>query len=110
MKLIFDQNLSPALTDRLQYYYPGSIHVREALPRRADDDTIWLHARDYEFIVATKDADYRRLSNELGHLPKVIWIRSGNSSTDLVESLLRDNYDEIEAFDLDPIRGILELR
>ena len=109
MKLIFDQNLSPILSERLRHYYPGSTHVREALSRRAFDDTIWLHAKSNGFVVVSKDADFRRLSGELGHPPKVIWIRSGNSSTDLVQSLLSDNWEEILAFEQDHARSIFEL-
>ena len=60
-------------------------------------------------MVVSKDADYRRLSDRLGHPPKLIWIRTGNSSAALVESLLRDHFDEIESFGQDPGLGIIEL-
>ena len=110
MKLLVDQNLSDRLSSRMQDQFPGSLHIREVLTRRARDTSIWSYAGDNGFVIVTKDTDYLRLSNERGHPPKVIWIRSGDASTAMVESLLRDNYDEIEAFDLDPIRGILELR
>ena len=109
MKLLFDQNLSKRLSSRLQDQFAGSLHVREALTRRATDESVWFYARDNEFVVVTKDSDYRRLSIERGYPPKVIWIRSGNSSADLIESLLRDNYDRILAFERAPNRGIIEL-
>ena len=76
---------------------------------RATDESVWFYARNNEFVVVTKDSDYRRLSFERGHPPKVIWIRSGNSPADSVESLLRDNYDRILAFEQGPNRGIIEL-
>ena len=59
--------------------------------------------------MVTKDRDYRRLSVELGHPPKVILIRSGNSPVEVVESPLRSHYDEILAFEQDPDRAIIEL-
>ena len=109
MKLLVDQNLSDRLSSRLQDQFPGSLHISEVLTRRARDPSIWSYARDNGFVIVTKDTDYRRLSNERGHPPKLIWIRSGNSSADLVESLLRDHYDEIEAFERDPNRSVIEL-
>ena len=109
MKLLFDQNLSRRLSGRLQDQFPGSLHIRDALTRRAADQNIWRYARDNGFAVVTKDSDYRRLSDRLGHPPKLIWIRTGNSSAALVESLLRDHYDEIESFGQDPGLGIIEL-
>ena len=109
MKLIFHQNLSPALSERLQYHYPGSTHVQDALWRGASDDSIWFRAKEYGFVVVTKDRDYLDLSRDRGHPPKVILICTGNSPNTVVESLLRDHYDEIVAFELDPDRGIIEL-
>ena len=60
-------------------------------------------------MIVSKDSDYLRLSAAFGHPPKVIWIRTGNCPTGLVYSLLRDNYDEIEAFGQNPRRSVLEL-
>ena len=109
MKLLVDQNLSRKLSSRLQDLFPGSIHASEAMPRRAADESIWFYARDNGFAVISKDSDYRDLSYELGHPPKLIWVRTGNSSADLVESLLRDNYEEILAFEQNPDLGMIEL-
>ena len=110
MKLLVDQNLSDRLGRRLQDQFPGSLHIREVLPRRVKDTNIWAYAKDNDFVIATKDTDFRRLSNEMGHPPKVIWIRNGDASTALVESLLRNHYAEVMAFKQDPARGIIELR
>ena len=110
MKLLIDQNLSRKLSARLQDQFPGSLHIREVLTHRATDPSIWSYARDNGFVVITKDSDYRRLSNERGHPPKLIWIRSGNLSVAVVESLLRDHYAEIMVFEQDPSQGIIELR
>ena len=110
MKLIFDQNLSPTLSERLHTHYPDSTHVQKALWRSASDDSIWFHAREYGFVVVTKDRDYLELSSERGHPPKVILIRTGNTPNEVVEALLRDHYTEIMVFEQDPTRGIIELR
>ena len=41
MKLLFDQNLSPKLVNRLSDLFPGSNHVQSAALDCADDDLIW---------------------------------------------------------------------
>lgn len=110
MKLLFDNNLSRKLSGRLQDLFPGSLHIREVLSRRTPDETIWLYARSSDFVVTSKDSDYSDLSNRLGYPPKLVLIRTGNTSNEAVEALLRDNYDEITAFEQDPARGVLELR
>lgn len=45
----------------------------------------------------------------LGASPKVILTRVGNVPDTAVESLLRDRYSEIMAFNRDPGRGVIEL-
>lgn len=110
MKLLVDHNLSDKLSLRLQDQFPGSLHISEVLPRREKDTNIWSYAREYGFVIITKDSDYRRLNRERGHPPKVIWIRTGNTPNAVVESLLHDHYDEIRDFQQDPARGIIELR
>lgn len=108
MKLLFDHNLSWRLIGRLQDFFPGSLHISEVLARRTPDESIWFYARDNDFVVVSKDSDYRDLRNRFGYPPKVIWIRTGNTSNAVVEALLRDNYDLILAFEQDPARGIIE--
>ena len=94
----------------MQDLFPGSLHISAALARRTPDESIWLYARDNDFVIVSKDSDYRDLSNRLGYLPKLICIRTGNSQNAVVESLLRDHYNEIMALEQDPGRGIIELR
>ena len=109
MKLLFDQNLSRKLSGRVQDIFPGSLHMSEVLARRTPDESIWIYARDNDFVVVTKDSDYPDLSSRLGYPPKLIWIRSGNTPNAVVEALLRDRHDELLAFEYDPARGIIEL-
>lgn len=109
MKLLFDQNLSPALPRQLQDLYPESRHVRCVDLREADDPTIWAYAREHDFTVVSKDSDYRKLSKTLGHLPKVIMINLGNSPTAAVEALLRERYADVIALHQDDRMGLLEL-
>ena len=98
MRLLLDQNLSPRLSETLRDLYPESIHVRDAGLESAGDAAIWAYAKDHEFIIVSKDSDFRQLSFTLGQPPKVIWIRRGNCSTSEIESILRGRYSDILAF------------
>lgn len=57
MKLLFDQNLSPKLVNRLADLFPGSIHVLSVGLDCADDDRIWEYAEQNGFAIVTKDVD-----------------------------------------------------
>jgi len=109
VKLLFDQHLSHKLVFMLADLYPASEHVRQRGLSLADDDEIWDLAKREEFLLVTKDEDYQLLSVIRGHPPKVLWIRSGNCATELVETLLRKNVDEIRIFEADPNTGFMGL-
>jgi predicted nuclease of predicted toxin-antitoxin system len=97
LKLLFDQNLSPALVEALQDLFPGSAHTEALGLGRADDSRIWEHARSGGFTIVSKDADFPERAVLLGSPPKVIWIRRGNCSTADIERMLRDGAVAIEA-------------
>jgi predicted nuclease of predicted toxin-antitoxin system len=78
MKLLFDQNLSPKLVDRLADLFPGSKHVSTEGLDTATDSQVWDFARPAGFTIVTKDADYETLSVVRGSPPKVVWILLGN--------------------------------
>lgn len=65
MKLLFDHNLSPRLVDRLAKMYPNSQHLFLIGLDQADDLTVWEYARQNEFTVVTRDADFNELSKLL---------------------------------------------
>jgi len=109
VKLLFDQNLSPNLTNRLADLFPESSHVQLIGLDRASDDQIWEHARLNGFAIVTKDEDYSNFSVVRGNPPKVIWLQLGNCTTAQVESAFRARFAEIEAFDNDPSVGTLVL-
>ena len=51
---------SPSLVHRLADLFPNSAHVHNLGLGQADDATISL-ARDHDYVVVTKDADFRAL-------------------------------------------------
>ena len=46
MKLLYDENLSPALVAQLADAYPGSAHVDQLGLGRADDIEVWKRAKN----------------------------------------------------------------
>ncbi|MDJ0601390.1 MAG: DUF5615 family PIN-like protein [Crocosphaera sp.] len=109
MKLLFDQNLSPSLVNRLTDLYPQSNHLYLMGLDREDDNIIWEIAKQENYIIVTKDSDFNELLILKGFPPKIIWIRIGNCSTNVIESLLKDNYQAILAFSQDNNMGIIAL-
>jgi predicted nuclease of predicted toxin-antitoxin system len=109
MKLLFDQNLSPKLVNRLADLFPSSSHLQSVGLDWADDDQVWEHARLNGFVIVTKDADFNNLSVLRGHPPKVIWLQQGNCTTAQVEAVFRARFTDIEAFENDPSVGTLVL-
>ena len=89
MKLLFDQNLSFRLCERLADLFPGSVQVRAVGLHRADDLQLWTYAREQGLTIVSLDADFADLSILHGAPPKVIWLRCGNRPTEYVERLLR---------------------
>jgi predicted nuclease of predicted toxin-antitoxin system len=110
VKLLFDENLSPALLKLLSAAYPESAHVRDAGLKSSPDAEVWDYAADLGYIIVTKDGDFRQRSFLLGPPPKVIWIGLGNCSTNQIAELLRRQTREIEAFGLSMEEAFLALR
>ena len=109
MKLLFDHNLSPRLIPTLRHDYPDSRHVREVGLKDASDAAVWQYAAQHGFTIVTKDADFHQRSFLFGHPPKVIWIRAGNCSTDMIEAILHRHRAHLNAFAADPETAFLEL-
>lgn len=109
MKLLFDQNLSPRLVDRLADIFPNSNHVDNLGLAEASDIEIWTHAGNHEFAIATRDKDYNELLMVRGFPPKVIWIRRGNCSTSEIEAMLRTHLNDIAILLENSSLGILTL-
>lgn len=109
MKLLFDQNLSPKLVDRLADLFPHSTHVQSVALDRADDDQIWDYARTTGFTIVSKDEDYSEMSVLRGNPPKVLWLQLGNCTTSEVETAFRRRFREIETFASDLAIGTFVL-
>lgn len=109
MKLLFDQNLSPKLVKSLDDTFPHSNHVFPLGLGETDDTKVWEYAKQNNFILVTKDADFGDLSVLRGFPPKVIWIRRGNCKTSDIENILRNNLDVIKSLENDKQIGLITL-
>jgi predicted nuclease of predicted toxin-antitoxin system len=110
MKLLFDQNLSPRLVQKLDDLFPDSTHVLHQGLDRAEDKTVWDFAQREGLVLVSKDSDFSELILLFGFPPKVIWICRGNCSTRDIEQILRQNHDLIQTLEKDESSGILLLR
>jgi predicted nuclease of predicted toxin-antitoxin system len=89
VKLRFDENLSPSFVRRLADVFPV--------------------AREHDYVVVTKDADFRALRLMFGQsVSRVVWIRSGNGSTTAIEQALRSRVQALRAVAADNT-GIVDI-
>jgi predicted nuclease of predicted toxin-antitoxin system len=108
-KLLFDQNLSYRIIKQIKHLFPDSNHVRLLNLDKTDDIGIWQYAKDHNFHIVSKDTDFIDINILEGFPPKVIWINTGNVSTDAIIALIKKKSKIILAFlDVDEI-GLLEL-
>lgn len=98
MKLLFDENLSPRLVKLLKEEFPESKHVRDVDLRGAFDSRIWEYCRENNFVIVSKDSDFREMSYLEGAPPKIIWVDVGNSGTIVIGKLLNEKKAEIDRF------------
>jgi len=109
VRLLFDENLSPYLVDKLAGDYPDSLHVRSVGLRGRDDAAIWEYARQNDLLIVSKDNDFRQLIFLKGPPPKVVWLSVGNAGTEAICQFLKDKLSVLEAFKTDPDAGLLPL-
>ncbi len=98
MKLLFDQNISFRLLKRIIDLLPESKQVRELGLENSTDSEIFDYARRNGFAIITFDSDFFDLSIIKGSPPKIIWIRTGNTTTNNLENILRGKYDLIKSY------------
>ena len=107
MKLLLDENLSPRLTGAIQDLFPGSTQVEQLGLRGKSDLLLWDFAKAQDFVLVSKDNDFRQRSFQFGAPPKVVWLAVGNAGTKEILALLRDSRDDIAAFVADPEAALL---
>lgn len=109
-RLLFDENLSPRLVSLLAELFPDSVHVDDIALHGCPDADLWRYARDFGFVLVSKDNDFRQMSFLRGTPPKVVWLRIGNAPTQAVVDLLRSRIAEIEYFVRDAETALLTVQ
>ncbi len=109
MKLLLNENLSDRIAAKIVDLFPGSSHVKPEGLIHADDARIWEFARINRFTLVSKDADFHQRSLLFGHPPRLVFLRTGNCSTETVVELLRRNAILISEFHQDAEAAILIL-
>ena len=57
--------------------FPNSTHVKTIGLDTATDTELWNYARDNDYFIVSKDADFRNRSVVHGYPPKAIWLGIG---------------------------------
>ncbi len=110
MSLLFDENLSPSLPQRLADVFPGSFHVRSFNYSSMPDIEVWRLAQEQELCIVSADADFYALSFTQGPPPKVIWLQVNAGKTADIEDCLRASHKLVRSFLANADEAILILQ
>jgi len=109
VKLLFDENISCRIKNKLQKSFPNCVHITDVSNKLLSDTFIWKYAKNNNFIIVTFDEDFSDIQMLKGFPPKIIWLRCGNKTTNvLVEKLIMFK-NKIMDFYIDKEQGILEI-
>jgi len=98
MRLLFDQNISYRIINKLPKRFDDCKHVSQVGLQDCEDIDIWQFALKEDFIIVTYDSDYYDISLINGCPPKVIWLRTGNLRTNQIVKKLIENIQIIDDF------------
>lgn len=110
MKLLLDENLSRRVVPFVQSDFPGTSQVALEGMEQADDAAVWEYAKANGFVIVSKDSNFQEMTVLRGAPPKVIWLRSGNTSKAGVISLLMSSKDHILRALADAAINCIELK
>jgi predicted nuclease of predicted toxin-antitoxin system len=82
--LLIDENLPSSLANVL----PVSCSHATDLGIQPSDHDLWLHARQDDWVILTRDTDFFDRIILQGRPPKVIWVRLGNMRRSALEEHL----------------------
>lgn len=110
MTLLFDQNISYKVPKRIQDIFPGAKHLSDIGLQYFSDLEIWEYSKVNNYCIVTFDSDFIDLSTLKGFPPKIIWFRTGNTTTDYLTEVIRTNSIIIRAFLTNDEEASLELK
>jgi len=109
VKLLFDQNISYKVALIANEHFLGSVHVGKVGLTTASDKEIIDYAINNNYTIVSKDSDFLDYVSFNGSPPKVIILKTGNTSTDYLINLFNRNKQTIKEFISDSEKDILEL-
>jgi predicted nuclease of predicted toxin-antitoxin system len=98
VKLLFDQNISYRILDKISKDFPVASQVRLLGLTNAKDRDIWDYAKKNGFSIVTFDADFYDIATIQGHPPKIVWLKTGNRTTMHLAEIILDRKSLIEEF------------
>ena len=98
MKLLFDQNISFRVLIKLKHLFPDCDQVRTLQLENKSDIEIWRFSKENGYTIVTFDADFYDMVTLYGHPPKVIWLRTGNITTENLISVITSHAEIIQSF------------
>ncbi len=109
IKLLFDQNLSYRLVDRLKNFYPDSKHVAALGLDTSSDSDVWKYAKENRYTLVSKDSDFVDMCTLYDFPPHIIWLRLGNSRIAAAQDALVKYKDKICTIIEENKTGIIEI-
>src|ERR1044071_9827337 len=109
MNILVDQNISFRVIKKIENVLPEVNHINEFDLVNASDHEIWEFARTNGYCILTFGSDFIEISMVRGFPPKVIWLRIGNTSTEVVARKLISEQNRIKEFLKAPASAILQI-
>jgi predicted nuclease of predicted toxin-antitoxin system len=98
MRLLFDQNISYRIISLLENDFPNCVQVKALGLQDKTDREIWNYAKANDLTIVTFDADFFDFASLLGHPPKIVWLRIGNTTTNDLANYMIQQKESINAF------------
>jgi len=108
-KLLFDENISYKICQRVSDIFPNSQHVNALALEQTQDIQIWEFAKRENFIIVTQDSDFNDIAMLKNFPPYIIWLRTGNTRLAEIEKILRQNYSRIVEIIEAGTQGVIEI-
>jgi len=109
VKLLFDENISYKICQRVGDLFPNSQHINALALERAQDIQIWEFAKRENFIIVTQDSDFNDIAALRNFPPHIIWLRTGNTKLAEIERVLRQNHSRIMEIIALGKQGVIEV-
>jgi predicted nuclease of predicted toxin-antitoxin system len=110
VNLLLDANISWRSVAVLKNHFDDCFHVdKVGLQIPATDAQIWEYAKANNLLIVSNDEDFLNLSVTKGFPPKVILLKTGNQSKQVVEELLIKSKEQIQKLHSSEDLGVLEI-